>query len=71
MRLSLFGVIAGLVFAVMLGLVLSKVLFGLGAFEPVTIGVVIAVMLGTTALACWLPARRASRVDPMVTLRAE
>lgn len=71
MRLSLFGVIAGLVFAVMLGLVLSKVLFGLGAFEPVTIGVVIALMLGTTALACWLPARRASRVDPMVTLRAE
>lgn len=71
MRLSAIGVAAGLLFSVLLGLGLSKVLFGLGAVEPVTFGVVILLMLGTTALACWLPARRAAKVDPMIALRAE
>lgn len=71
MRLSAIGVGAGLLISVLLGLGLSKVLFGLGAIEPVTFGVVIGLMLGTTAVACWLPARRAARVDPLVALRAE
>ncbi|MBI2498316.1 MAG: ABC transporter permease, partial [Opitutae bacterium] len=71
MRLSVIGAVAGLLFSILLGLGLSKVLFGLGAIEPVTFGVVSVLMLGTTALACWLPARRAARVDPLVTLRAE
>jgi predicted permease len=71
MRLSAVGVIAGLLVSGLLGLGLSKVLFGLGAIEPVIFGAVIGLMLGTTALACWLPARRAAKVDPMVALRAE
>jgi ABC-type antimicrobial peptide transport system permease subunit len=64
-------VVAGLLFSVLLGLGLSKVLFGLGAIEPVPFGVVIVLMLGTTAFACWLPARRAAKVDPVIALRAE
>jgi predicted permease len=71
MRLSGVGMGAGLLFSVLLGLGLSKVLFGLGAIEPVTFGVVSGLMLGTTALACWLPARRAAKVDPVIALRAE
>lgn len=70
-RLSAWGVGIGLIVSLLLGLGLSKVLFGLGAVEPLTFAVVIGLMLGTTVLACWWPARRAARVDPVVTLRAE
>jgi ABC-type antimicrobial peptide transport system permease subunit len=71
MRLSAIGVVAGLVIAALLGLGLSKVLYGLAPVEPLVFGGVIALLLGTTALACWAPARRAARVDPAVTLRSE
>lgn len=70
-RLSAWGVGIGLIVSLLLGLGLSKVLFGLGAVEPLTFAVVIGLMLGTTVVACWWPARRAARVDPVVTLRAE
>lgn len=71
MRLSLVGLGLGLAVSLLLGLGLSKVLFGLGGVEPAAIGVVVALMLGTTALACWAPARRAAHVDPMTALRTE
>jgi putative ABC transport system permease protein len=71
MRLAGLGVAGGVVFSVLLGLGLSKILFGLGAVEPLIFGAVMLLMLGTTAVACWLPARRAAQVDPMVALRAE
>jgi predicted permease len=65
------GLGLGLVGALALGGFLSSHLFGVSRFDPVTlIGVI--VLLGTVALvACWLPARRASRVSPIVALRYE
>lgn len=70
-RLSACGVGVGVIVSLLLGMGLAKVLFGLGAVEPVTFVAVVGLMLGTTVLACWWPARRAARVDPVVTLRAE
>jgi len=71
MRLSVIGVLVGLVIAALLGFGLSKVLYGLAPVEPLVFGGVIMLLLGTTAFACWAPARRAARVDPAVTLRSE
>jgi len=71
MRLSVVGAMIGLVIAALLGFGLSKVLYGLAPVEPLVFGGVIMLLLGTTAFACWAPARRAARVDPAVTLRSE
>jgi len=71
MRLSLAGVLFGLVAALGVSRVLSGMLFGIRPTDPITyIGV--ALLLTTTMLlACYLPARRATKVDPMVALRHE
>ena len=71
MRLVLLGVALGLAGALALTRVLTSVLFGVGATDPSTF-VAVALLLGLVALAaCWIPARRATRVDPMVALRSE
>jgi macrolide transport system ATP-binding/permease protein len=63
-----FGMIGGGVF----GLLLGKVFFGLlKGFDPLSLGIVGVLFAGIAVLACWLPARRATKVDPMVALRAE
>jgi len=71
MRLTALGIGLGLVLASVLGIGFSKILYGLGAVDPLVIGGVTLVLAGTAALACWLPARRATRVDPVDALRAE
>jgi putative ABC transport system permease protein len=71
MRLVVIGLGAGLVGAWMLSRVLSSQLFGISAQDPLTY-VVVALLLGIVALAAtWLPAQRATRVDPMISLRTE
>jgi putative ABC transport system permease protein len=71
MRLVLLGLGAGLLGAWVLSRALTSQLYGITAQDPVTYATV-ALLLGTVALvATWVPARRATRVDPMVSLRSE
>jgi len=71
MRLTLIGVAAGLVAASLIGFVLSHMLYGLPAFDGLALAAVTVLLVGTAALACLVPARRATRVDPNSALRAE
>lgn len=65
------GVAVGIGLAVALTRLLETVLFGVPATDPVTYGVTAGLLVTIAALASWLPARRASRVDPMIALRHE
>jgi putative ABC transport system permease protein len=71
LRLVLVGVAVGVPLALGVGQLLSSVLYGVNAFDPVSLLVVTALLAAVALAACWLPARRAARVDPMITLRAE
>jgi ABC-type antimicrobial peptide transport system permease subunit len=69
LRLTAIGVALGLAVSLLLTRFLRSLLFGITTTDPLTFGVVIA-LLGTAALiACYLPARRATQVDPMESLR--
>jgi ABC-type antimicrobial peptide transport system permease subunit len=61
----------GLVSAIALSRALQKVLFEVKSVDPNTFVLVAAVLALTTFIACWIPARRASRVDPIVALRED
>ncbi|HEY4906538.1 MAG TPA: FtsX-like permease family protein, partial [Candidatus Acidoferrum sp.] len=70
-RMAIVGVAIGVVVALALTRWMSSLLFGVTAHDPLTYSLV-ALLLFTVALAaCWIPARRATRVDPMVALRYE
>ncbi len=71
MRLTVIGIALGLLVAFGLGAVLSRVLAGLPTVDLVVLLGVTALLLAVSALACYVPARRATRVDPMIALRAE
>ena len=65
------GLVVGLIAAAGLMRVLSSMLFGVQPFDPVTYLAVIAGLGGVALLATWLPARQATRIDPMLALRSE
>jgi len=71
LKLAIIGLAIGLVVSLVLTRALSTVLFGVSPADPLTFVVVIAVLFAAVLLACWLPAWRAMRVDPMVALRYE
>ena len=71
LRLLLIGAALGLAGGVALGRVASSLLVGTSPSDPGVLGVVTAVLVATGLVAGWLPARRASRIDPASALRAE
>ncbi|MBK8477023.1 MAG: ABC transporter permease [Opitutaceae bacterium] len=71
MKLALKGAATGLVFSVVLGFALSKVLFGMQPVDPLTLVGGTVLLLAVATFACWLPARRATRIDPAIVLRTE
>ena len=70
-RVTLIGVGLGLVGATALSVLLSSLIFGAGQADPLLLGGLGLALTLATVLACYLPARRAARVDPMVALRCE
>ena len=71
LSLTFIGVIIGLAGAVAVTRVLSLVLYGVSARDPLTFTAVVILLMVVTLAACWIPARRAMRVDPMIALRHE
>jgi putative ABC transport system permease protein len=71
MRLTIWGIVLGVAGGGLASALLSKLLFGVPAFDPVSFVTGAALLLGAALLASYLPARRASRVDPMSALRCE
>ncbi len=71
MKLVAIGSAIGLVLALVMGRVLSGLLYGVGSSDPVALTGVVLLLLAVAFVAAWVPARRASRVDPVQALRSE
>jgi putative ABC transport system permease protein len=71
MKLALTGLGIGLAAALALTRLMKSLLFGVSASDPLTFGSVSLLLMLVALLACWIPARRATRVDPLIALRRE
>ncbi|HWN99400.1 MAG TPA: ABC transporter permease [Blastocatellia bacterium] len=71
MMLALIGLAVGLAASLALTQIMESLLFEVSATDQATFAVVAVLLAGVALLACWIPARRAARVDPMVALRCE
>jgi putative ABC transport system permease protein len=65
------GLAIGLPLTFAVTYVLRDLIFGIGATDPMTFAGIALALLGASLLACWIPARRATRVDPIIALRYE
>jgi len=70
-RVAVAGVVIGLLGCLGLTRILGTLLFDVSPFDPIAFGVATALLLGVAALASYLPARRAARIDPQSAIRAE
>jgi putative ABC transport system permease protein len=70
-KLAATGLVLGLIASYVMTQFLRALLYGITPTDPLTFGLVALLLLSTALIACWIPARRASRVDPMIALRAE
>jgi ABC-type antimicrobial peptide transport system permease subunit len=71
MTLTCIGCVAGVAAAMVLSHLIASRLYGVPALDPITFTLTVVLLLAVALLACWLPARRATKVDPMIALRAE
>jgi ABC-type antimicrobial peptide transport system permease subunit len=71
MKLVIVGTVLGLAGALALGRLIASLLFGVSATDAATLALVTAVVAIVGMLACYLPARRAAKIDPMAALRNE
>jgi putative ABC transport system permease protein len=71
MRLVICGVVIGTAMSLAMARVMRSLLFGLSPVDPLTYGSVTLLLAIVAPLACWIPARRAANVDPMIALRSE
>jgi putative ABC transport system permease protein len=65
------GILLGIIASLAVARVIATQLWGVSAYDPITLSTVAALLLLTGIVACWVPARRASRVDPLIALRYE
>jgi len=71
LRITFVGVAVGVVLALIVSRLIASDLYGVSAHDPLTFGAVVLLLVVVAALACLIPAQRASRVDPIVALRYE
>jgi putative ABC transport system permease protein len=71
LRLAVAGSVAGIVAAAFLARMAAPLLFGIRPYDPITLTTVALGLCLVAAVACYLPARRATRVDPLTALRTE
>lgn len=71
LRLAVVGVALGLLAAIAFTRLLKGLLFGISASDPLTFAAIALLLVGVALLACWIPARRATKVDPLEALRYE
>ncbi|MBO0719343.1 MAG: FtsX-like permease family protein, partial [Blastocatellia bacterium] len=71
MKLASIGVAVGLIGSLALSRLMKNLLLGVGEVDPPTVTVITLSLVGVALVACWIPARRATKVDPLIALRFE